>query len=131
VVGLFKDGIALDVETAKQRLTSLILSWQICNDTDVFLKDDPTNLAPYLVLDLSTLMARGLYRNELSIHAVSGGCCIEVKIDHLEEFSPNLEATPEWVKDRLISELTEEEKKRYWGCLSEESKSSSGETSPT
>ena len=131
VVGLFKDGIALNVQAAKQRLTSFILSWQICNDTDVFLKEDPMNLAPYLVLDLSTLMPRGLYRNELSIHAASGGCCIEVKFDHLEEFDPDLEATPESVKDKLISELTEEEKKRYLGCLSRESKNSIEGTSPT
>jgi DNA-binding phage protein len=38
---------------------------------------------------------------------------VEVKIDHLKDFEPNLEATPEAVAQRFIAELTEEERNAY------------------
>ena len=74
---------------------------------------DPTILEPYLTIDLSPIMRRGIYRNELSLHAISGGCCVEVKSDHLNTFQPDKEATPEAVLRRLINELTEEERNIY------------------
>jgi hypothetical protein len=113
VIGFFKEGTSLDVQAAKEKLTSLLNSWRICNDVDIFMEQDPTNLEPYVTIDLSPIMPRGLYRNELSIHAVSGGCCVEVKIDHLKDFEPNLEATPESVAQRFIAELTEEDRNAY------------------
>lgn len=120
VVGFFKEGIRLDIQAAKEKLTALLNVWRICNDVDIFTEQDPTNLEPYLTIDLSPLMPRGLYRNELSIHAVSGGCCVEVEIDHLKDFDPDLEATPEAVADRLIAELTDEEKNAYVERVSKE-----------
>lgn len=113
IIGFFKEGIQLDVQVAKEKLTALLNSWRICNDVDIFMDQDPTILEPYLTIDLSPIMRRGLYRNELSLHAISGGCCVEVKIDHLKDFKPDLEATPEAVLDRLIHELTEEERNAY------------------
>jgi len=113
VIGFFKEGTSLDVQAAKEKLTALLNSWRICNDVDIFMERDPTNLEPYLTLDLSPIMPRGIYRNELSIHAVSGGCCVEVKIDHLKDFEPDVEATPEAVARRLIAELNEEERNAY------------------
>ena len=65
-------------------------------------------------------MQRGLYRNEFSIHAVSGGCCVEVKIDKLADFNPAIEATPEAVKRRLLDELTNDEKDDYTGRVARE-----------
>jgi superfamily II DNA/RNA helicase len=120
VVGFFKEGIRLDIQVAKQKLTALLNVWRISNDVDIFMEQDPTNLEPYLTIDLSPLMPRGLYRNELSIHAVSGGCCVEVGIDHLKDFDPDLEATPEAVAHRLIAELTDEEKNAYLERVTEE-----------
>jgi hypothetical protein len=58
-------------------------------------------------------MRRGIYRNELSIHAKSGGVCLEVKNDELKNFNPLIEAKPETVLYRLIGELTQEEKNIY------------------
>ena len=74
---------------------------------------DPTILEPYLTIDLSPIMRRGIYRNEFSLHARSGGCCLEVKSDELKNFNPDTEAKPETVLHRLIDELTEEEKNIY------------------
>ena len=71
-------------------------------------------LEPYLTIDLSPIMRRGIYRNELSLHAKSGGCCVEVKSDQLNNFNPDIEAKPEAVLNRLIRELTEEERNTYY-----------------
>ena len=120
VIGFFKEGVRLDIQAAKEKMTTLLNVWRICNDVDIFAEQDPTNLEPYLTIDLSPLMPRGLYRNEFSIHAVSGGCCVEVKVDHLKNFDPDLEATPEAVADRLIAELTDEDKAAYAERVSKE-----------
>jgi hypothetical protein len=120
VIGLFKEGISLDVQAAKQKLTDLMNSWRICNDTDIFMEQDMTNLEPYLTIDLSPVMPRGIYRNEFSIHAATGGCCVEVEVEHLKDFDPDVEATPEAVASRLIAELSEEEKNAYIERVSKE-----------
>jgi hypothetical protein len=78
------------------------------------MEQDPTILEPYLTVDLSPIMRRGIYRNELSLHAKSGGCCVEVKSDQLNSFGPNIDAKPEVVLNRLIRELTEEERNAYY-----------------
>ena len=114
IIGFFREGIQLDVETAKDRLTELLKSWRICNDVDVFMEQDPTMLEPYLTIDLSPMMRRGIYRNELSIHAKSGGCCVEVKRDQLNDFNPDIDAKPEAVLNRLVRELTQEERNTYY-----------------
>src|SRR5208283_377387 len=114
IIGFFKEGIQLDVEVAKDKLTALLKAWRICNDVDVFMEQDPTILEPYLTVDLSPIMRRGIYRNELSLHARSGGCCVEVKNDELNNFNPDIEAKPEVVLNRLIRELTEVEKNTYY-----------------
>jgi len=114
IIGFFKEGIQLDVEVAKDKLTALLKTWRICNDVDIFLEQDPTILEPYLTVDLSPIMRRGIYRNELSLHAKSGGCCVEVKYDQLNSFDPNIDAKPEAVLNGLIRELTEVEKNTYY-----------------
>jgi replicative superfamily II helicase len=113
IIGFFKEGIQLDVQLAKDKLIALLNSWRICNDVDIFMGQDPTVLEPYLTIDLSSIMRRGIYRNELSIHAKSGGVCLEVKNDELKNFNPLIEAKPETVLYRLIGELTQEEKNIY------------------
>ena len=113
VIGFFKEGIKLDIQAAREKLRTMLNERRVCNEVDIFTEQDPSNLEAYLTIDLSPLMPRGLYRNEFSIHAVSGGCCVEVKIDHLKNFDPGLEATPEAVTDRLIAELAEEERTTY------------------
>ena len=117
IIGFFKEGIQLDVEVAKDKLTALLKTWRIFNDVDVFMEQDPTFLEPHLTVDLSPVMRRGIYRNELSLHAKSGGCCIEVKSDQLNNFNPDIEAKPEAVLNRLIQELTEEERTTYYERL--------------
>jgi len=119
IIGFFKEGIQLDVEAAKDRLTELLKSWRICNDVDVFLEQDATILEPYLTVDLSPIMRRGIYRNELSLHAKSGGCCVEVKSDQLNNFNPDIEAKPEAVLNTFIRELTEEERNIYYERVSQ------------
>ena len=114
IVGFFREGIQLDVEVAKDKLTELLKSWRICNDVDIFMEQDATILEPYLTVDLSPIMRRGIYRNELSLHAKSGGCCVEVKSDKLNNFDPDIEAKPEAVLNRLIRELTQEERNTYY-----------------
>jgi hypothetical protein len=114
IIGFFKQGIQLDVVVAKDMLKELFKAWRICNDVDVFMEQDPTILEPYLTVDLSPIMRRGIYRNELSLHAKSGGCCVEVKSDQLNSFGPNIDAKPEVVLNRLIRELTEEERNAYY-----------------
>ena len=74
---------------------------------------DPAVLEPYLTIDLSPIMNRGIYRNELSIHAVSGECCVEVNSQHLQDFEPDIEAIPEAVMARLVQEMTGEERIAY------------------
>ena len=113
VIGFFKEGIKLEVQTAKDKLTALLNSWRICNEVDIFMELDPTVLEPYLTIDLSPIMNRGIYRNELSIHAVSGGCCVEVNSQHLQDFEPDIEAIPEAVMARLVQEMTGEERIAY------------------
>jgi hypothetical protein len=120
VIGFFKEGVRLDIQVAKEKLSTLLDAWRVCNEVDIFMEQDPSNCDPYLTIDLSPLMPRGLYRNEFSIHAVSGGCCIEVKIDHLKDFAPELEATPEAVAHRLFAEMTDEEKAAYAERVSKE-----------
>jgi len=114
IIGFFKEGIRLDVQVTKDKLTELLRAWRICNDVDIFMEQDPTILEPYLTLDLSPNMRRGIYRNELSLHAKSGGCCVEVKRDKLNSFNPDIEAKPEAVLNRLIRELTQEERNTYY-----------------
>ena len=114
IIGFFKQGIQLDVEVAKDKLTELLKAWRICNEVDIFMEQDTTILEPYLTLDLSPIMRRGIYRNELSLHARSGGCCDEVKYDQLNNFNPDIDAKPEVVLNRLIRELTEEERNTYY-----------------
>jgi hypothetical protein len=114
IIGFFKEGIQLDVEVAKDKLTGLLKAWRICNDVDIFMEQDPTILEPYLTIDLSPIMRRGIYRNELSLHARSGGCCLEVKSDQLNNFNPDIEAKPEAVFNGLIRGLTEEERNTYY-----------------
>ncbi len=114
IIGFFKQGIQLDVEVAKDTLTELLKAWRICNGVDVFMEQDPTILEPYLTLDLSPIMRRGIYRNELSLHARSGGCCVEVKNDELNNFNADIEAKPEAVLNKLIRGLTEEERNTYY-----------------
>ena len=77
------------------------------------MEKDMAIIEPYLTLDLSPVMNRGIYRNELSLHAMSGGCCVEVKIEDLQDFNPVFEAAPEAIMARLVQELTEEERKVY------------------
>jgi hypothetical protein len=113
ILGFFKSGIWLEVQAAKARLTALLNSWRICNEVDIFLEQDMAIIEPYLTLDLSPIMSRGIYRNELSLHAMSDGCCVEVKIADLQDFDPVFEAAPEAIMARLIQELTEEERKVY------------------
>ena len=100
IVGFFEEGIQLDVEAAKDKLTELLKSWRICNDIDIFMEHDATMLEPCHTIDLSPIMRRGIYRNELSIHAKSGGCCVEVKNNKLDNFAPDIEAKPEAVLNR-------------------------------
>jgi hypothetical protein len=114
IIGFFKEGIQLDVDVAKDKLAELLKSWRICNDVDIFMEQDATILEPYLTVDLSPIMRRGIYRNELSLHAKSGGCCVEVKCDQLNNFNPDIDAKPEVVLNRLIRELTEEERNTYY-----------------
>jgi superfamily II DNA/RNA helicase len=114
IIGFFKEGIQLDVEVAKDRLIELLKSWRICNDVDIFMEQDATILDPYLTLDLSPIMRRGIYRNELSLHAKSGGCCVEVKSDQVNNFDPDIEAKPEAVLNKLIRELTQDERNNYY-----------------
>ena len=113
IVGFFREEIQLDVEVAKDKLTELLKTWRICNDVDVFMEQDAIILEPYLTVDLSPIMRRGIYRNELSLHAKSGGCCVEVKSDKLNNFDPDIEAKPEAVLNRLVRELTQEERYTY------------------
>ena len=113
-VGFFKEGIQLDVKVVKDKLIELLKTWRICNDVDIFMEQDPTILEQYLTIDLSPMMRRGIYRNELSLHARSGGCCVEVKSDQLNNFNPDIDAKPEAVLNRLILELTEEERNTYY-----------------
>jgi hypothetical protein len=119
IIGFFKEGIQLDVEVAKDRLTELLKSWRICNDVDVFMEQDASILEPYITVDLSPIMRRGIYRNELSLHAKSGGCCVEVKSDKLNNFNPDIETKPEAVLNRLIRELTHEERNIYYGRVNQ------------
>ena len=114
IIGLFKEGIQLEVDVAKDKLTELLKSWRICNDVDVFMEQDATILEPYLTVDLSPIMRRGIYRNELSLHAKAGGCCVEVKSDQLNNFDPDIEAKPSAVLNKLIRELTQEERNAYY-----------------
>jgi hypothetical protein len=114
IIGFFKEGIQLDVEVAKDKLTALLKTWRICNDVDILMEQDPTILEPYLTVDLSPIMRRGIYRNELSLHAKAGGCCVEVKSDQLNNFDPDIDAKPKVVMNRLIRELTEVEKNTYY-----------------
>jgi len=120
IIGLFKEGVSLNVQIAKQKLSHLLDSRGICNDADIFLTKDPTNLAPHLIVDLASMMARGLYRNEFSIHAVSGGCCLEVNIDDLTAFDPAQDAAPDTVRMRLLNQLTKEEENEYFRAVSRE-----------
>jgi hypothetical protein len=78
------------------------------------MEQDPTILEPYLTLDLSPIMRRGIYRNELSLHAKSGACCVQVKYDQLNNFNPDIDARPEAVLNRLIRGLTQEERNTYY-----------------
>lgn len=112
VVGFFREGISLEVRVAKQKLNSLLRE-RVCNDTDIFMSEDPANLDSYVILDLSPVMPRGLYRNEFSIHAATGGCCLLVPVGHLNDFEPVVEAKSEVVRDRLIAQLSREEKADY------------------
>jgi hypothetical protein len=64
-------------------------------------------------------MRRGIYRNELSLHAKSGGCCVEVKSDQLNNFDPGIEAKPEVILNGLIRGLTEEERNTYYERVSQ------------
>jgi hypothetical protein len=114
IIGFFKEGIQLDVEVAKDKLTALLKTWRICNDVDIFLEQDPTILEPYLTVDLSPIMRRGIYRNELSLHAKSGRCCVEVKSDQLNNFDPDIDAKPEAVLNMLIRGLTQGERNTYY-----------------
>jgi len=95
-------------------LTELLKAWRICNDVDVFMEQDATIMEPYLTIDLSPIMRRGIYRNELSLHARSGGCCVEIKNDELNNFDPDIDAKPEAVLNRLIRGLTQEERNTYY-----------------
>jgi hypothetical protein len=119
IVGFFREGIQLDVEVAKDKLTELLKTWRICNDVDIFMEQDATILEPYITIDLSPIMRRGIYRNELSLHAKSGGCCVEIKIDQLNNFDPDIEAKPEAVLNRLVRELTQEERNTYYERVSQ------------
>ncbi len=78
------------------------------------MEQEATILEPYITVDLSPIMRRGIYRNDLSLHAKTGGCCVEVKSDKLNNFDPDIEAKPEAVLNRLIRELTQEERHTYY-----------------
>jgi hypothetical protein len=83
------------------------------------MEQDASILEPYITVDLSPIMRRGIYRNELSLHAKSGGCCVEVKSDKLNNFNPDIETKPEAVLNRLIRELTHEERNIYYGRVNQ------------
>ncbi|MFC1893635.1 DEAD/DEAH box helicase [Chloroflexota bacterium] len=123
IIGIFKEEVFLDIQIAKQKLNHLLTSWGVCNDADIFFRKDPTNLDPHLIVDLASMMPRGLYRNEFSVHAVSGGCCLEVNIDELTAFYPAKDATPDAVRIRLLNELTKEEENDYVRAVSREMES--------
>jgi len=97
IIARFKDGAMRPVEEVKRELESMLAD--ICNDQDRFLKDQPILAEPFVILDLSPVMRRGLSRNAFSLNAKSGNVCVPVDVERLEKFNPDIEANPQFVMD--------------------------------
>lgn len=99
VVGHLKEGAFRSIESAKHE-TQLVLR-SVSNDVSIFLKDHRSVLDPYVVLDLSPVKARGVYRNAFSLNANTGYVCLPVSEDEFRSFDPEKDCTTERVQEVL------------------------------
>lgn len=93
VVGEFKGGVTNEVEAVRLELEPLIAS--LCDEETTFPKPLTSVYQPHVVLDISPIMRRGVYRNTFSFHAAAGGICVPVKPEKLDLFNPERHATPD------------------------------------
>jgi hypothetical protein len=90
IVCPFLSGAWRPLEAVQRNLQALVS--RLANDRTIFLKDQPTLFEPHVMLDLSPLMRRGVYRDVFSLNSGSGNVCIPVRRPDLSRFQPE-EAT--------------------------------------
>lgn len=90
LVAEFPTGITHEVEAVRIELEPLIAA--LCDDVSTFPKPLTAVYQPHVVLDLSPVMKRGVYRNTFSFHSSIGGICIPVKPEKLDSFDPEQHA---------------------------------------
>ncbi|HVE78367.1 MAG TPA: DEAD/DEAH box helicase, partial [Gemmatimonadaceae bacterium] len=95
VVGQFRGERSRTVEQVKAELDSIVAGF--CDDVSVFSKPLTAIYEPHVVLDVSPVMRRGVYRNAFSFHSAAGGVSVPVEWARLKEFDPERRATAEWV----------------------------------
>jgi hypothetical protein len=92
IIAPFRDGSFRPVEGTKRVLETVI--HDLVNDVSIFKREQPTLEQPYVILDLSPMMRRGVYRNAFSLHGRTGNVCVPVEPARLLKFDPEREATP-------------------------------------
>jgi DNA polymerase-1 len=90
VIAPFADHLFRPVEAVRRALETLVL--KLVDGVTLFAKEQPTLADPHVILDLSPVMRRGVYRNAFSIHAGTGDICLPVEPSRLPEFDPEREA---------------------------------------
>ncbi|HRH47078.1 MAG TPA: hypothetical protein PKY82_35860 [Pyrinomonadaceae bacterium] len=115
VVGHFRDSLSVEVEAVRLELEPLIAS--LCDDETTFIKPLTSVYQPHVVLDISPIMRRGVYRNTFSFHAATGGICVPVKPEKLESFDPERESAPEIVLS-ILDQMTGQSFDNYHQLIS-------------
>jgi hypothetical protein len=90
VIALFQDRLFRPVEAVRRALETVV--GKLVDGVTLFAKEQPTLADPHVILDLSPVMRRGVYRNAFSLHAGTGNVCVPVEPSRLPEFDPEREA---------------------------------------
>jgi hypothetical protein len=87
IVGHFTDDMLRSAETVLLESKRIVRHY--LDDVQFFFEKQPWVIEPYVILDLTPVKGRGVYRNVFSINAATGDICVPV---HLDTFLPEYHA---------------------------------------
>jgi len=88
---------------------------RMSNDVTIFPAEAVALFEPYVILDLSQVKLRGLYRNAFSLNSATSGVCMPIPLECVGGFDPLLHATTQFQLNLLDSQVDSQERSyRPW-----------------